>query len=416
MNGFNMTGRFLALTFLLSGSFLPVVSGAVDASEVSLPAGTILRWDSTTRIKLSRLRSGDELLASLPRPAYARDLRALGEGTRVRLVVDRVERMKADREKRGGWFSVLSRPFARLVPRRRYAVLLRSAEVILADGTTVPARLSLVEVRDGGRISAHSRSRESPASGVADRGTDYRSAGGAASGRGSVLILRLDEPVTLPGDVVQAENAAVSPQPETRARLLLLQPLSGRRNRAGDVFQARLLEPMWLGNRRLVPEGSTIQGRILLQKPPRRWRRAGQMRLGFGKLNLPEGQAAEVSASLVGVEALVNSRLTLDEEGTLRARAATKKRAAIDLGLAYVVGKVVDDVFEESVKAGVSAAAAGTVTSVARYVGIGTGLIFFFAQKGRDVVLPEYTELEIVMTRSEVRADTFGERPPPSAD
>jgi hypothetical protein len=414
-----MARRFSGLTLLLSGALLPAGFAADGAVGFSLPAGTILRGDSAERIKPARLRPGDTLLVTLPRPLYWRDLRALGEGTRIELVVDRVERVKAEGGKRGGWTSVISRPITSLVPRRRYIVLFRSAEVVRGDGAIIPARLSLLDVRDRGRIqarSARSKTTQSAGGGAAGTTTNNRSGRKAVSPRGSALIFRLDEALTLPGDPVQAENAAVSSQPETRARLLLLQPLSSRRNRTGEVFLARLLEPLRLGNRQLVPEGSMVQGRIVLQKAPRRLRRAGEMRLGFGQVNLPDGESAEVSASLVGVEALVKSRLTLDEEGTLRARAATKKRAAIDLGLAYVVGKVVDDVLEESVKAGVSAAAAGTVTAAARYVGIGAGLLFFFAQKGRDVTLPEYTELEIVITRPDVQAEVSAARPPTFTD
>jgi hypothetical protein len=144
-----------------------------------------------------------------------------------------------------------------------------------------------------------------------------------------------------------------------------------------------------------------MEGEIVHCKRPRRLRRAGQMRLAFGKVNLPDGGALELTAAVNTLEALRDSRMTLDAEGTIRAGAATKKRAALDLGLAYVVGKVADDVLEEGVKAGASAVAAGSVATVARYVGIAAGAAFFFAHRGPDVALPEYAELEIVLTRRE---------------
>ena len=187
-------------------------------------------------------------------------------------------------------------------------------------------------------------------------------------------------------------------------RLRLLQPLSATRNEMGQTFLARILEPLQLGDQVLVPEGSTIQGKIVHWKPPRRLRRAGALRLAFGRVSLPDGGAIDLDASMTGLEALKNSQMTLDKEGTLRASAATKKRAALDLGLAYVVGKTVDDLLEESIKAGASAAATGTITTVARYVGLAAGAAFFFAHRGRDVVLPEYTEMEIVVTRPEEAA------------
>jgi len=156
-----------------------------------------------------------------------------------------------------------------------------------------------------------------------------------------------------------------------------------------------------LGNQQIIPEGSTIQGTIVQRTPPRRLRRAGQLRLAFGRVNLPDGGTIDLDASVTALEALRNSRVTLDKEGTLRASAATKKQAALELGLAYVVGKVVDDVLEESIKAGASAVATGTITTLARYVGVAAGTAFFFAHRGRDVALPEYTELEITVARPE---------------
>jgi len=106
----------------------------------------------------------------------------------------------------------------------------------------------------------------------------------------------------------------------------------------------------------------------------------------------------------------------LDSEGMLRAQAPSRKRAAIDLGWAYLVGKVADDLFEEGVKAGVSAAATGSVTTAARYVGIGAGLLFFFGQRGRDVALPEHTEIEVTFGRPAAREEIPMASPSPLSD
>jgi hypothetical protein len=230
--------------------------------------------------------------------------------------------------------------------------------------------------------------------------------------RGSVLILRLEEPAALAAlrddGPAPASDDRRSDLHEARARLMLLQPLSAARNQRGDVFLARVLEPVRLGEQIVVPEGGLIQGRIAQRKAPRCLRRAGLLRLDFRRLSLPESDPMEVSASLVAIDAGSGPQLVLDSEGTVRAKAPSKKRAAIDLGLAYVVGKVTDDLLEEGVKLGVSAAATGTVTTVARYVGIAAGVLFFFAQRGRDVVLPEYSELEVTFAHPEVIA---GKRP-----
>lgn len=398
--------------------FSPPLAAALDASDVpptlktaretaaesslTLPAGTIMRVTSSERVKPSRLRAGDELQAELPRPVFLRERRAIPAGSQVRLSVEEIRRVKVDAEKTRGWSAFLRRPFAGLLPRHRYDVSFRSAEIVMADGTVVPFKPSLLEVRESGTVAA---------------GAKRSSAKTASSRQGSTLILLLEEALTLPrqsavrGDL--NADAGPSPQQEVRARVMLLAPISAAKSQAGETFRARVLEPLRLGDQLIVPEGSTVQGRIAWRKPPRRLRRAGTMRLSFGELTLPEGGAAEISASLLAVEGLPSSRLILDPEGTLRASAASRKRAAIDLGVAYALGKIADDVLEEGVKAGVSAASAGAVTTAARYVGIGVGLVYFFAQRGRDVSLPQYTELEIAIARPEARGENLA--PPPAA-
>jgi len=237
----------------------------------------------------------------------------------------------------------------------------------------------------------------------------------ASDGGGSTMILRVEDGVTVtpigasaPGPVPSVSG---STRKEVRARVMLLQPVSAARNKQGDVILSRLLEPLQWDDQVTVPEGSTVWGMIVKDQPPRRLRRAGSMRMSFGKLELPGGESEDVSAWLAAVEAPKGSPLTADSEGTLRAGLRNKKREARDVVLGYLIGKVTDDLLEEGVKAGLRVAGSGTLKTAARYAGIGTGLAFFFAQRGRDVALPKYTELEIVVARSGAPADRTAARP-----
>jgi hypothetical protein len=375
----------------------------------SLPAGTILRVDSPERIKLSSLWAGDQLSAVLPHPLFSGECQVLPAGTPLRLHVSEVTRVKQGRESSQGWTSGLRKPFELLSPRHKRVVEFRSSEIVLTDGTIVPFDSSLLDVRSASLVRTRNQGKPSTAKAPGEA-TDLPASDGSKHGparkpRGSSLILCLNSPVTFPRQPDGAGGARASPErvhpEEARVRLRLLQPLSATRNELGQTFLARVLEPLQLGNQVVVPEGSTIQGEIVHWRPPRRLRRAAQLRLAFGKVNLPDGGEINLAASVTALEALQNSRMTLDKEGTLRASAATKKRAVIDLGLAYVVGKVVDDLLEEGLKAGAGAAATGSITTVARYVGLAAGTAFFFAHRGRDVALPKFTEMVIVVTRRE---------------
>lgn len=392
------TWRMLSVILLL----IPSAAGGSAAGEQAafqaptsgpcrlIPAGTLLRVDTARPLRLSSLRAGDQLTGVLPHPLYQGECQSLPAGTSLRLQVGKVTRV---RDTAGGprtWSSALRNS---LFPRRKHLVEFRSSEIVLNGGAIVSIQASLLDVRRARAVApsvAGGGSRQPPRTGIGPKTPP------------SSLVIRVESPAVLPLPASGASFLLGETRPdECRVRLRLLQPLSASRNRKGYRFLARILEPWRWGNQWVIPEGSTMEGEIVHCKRPRRLRRAGQMRLAFGKVNLPDGGALELTAAVNTLEALRDSRMTLDAEGTIRAGAATKKRAALDLGLAYVVGKVADDVLEEGVKAGASAVAAGSVATVARYVGIAAGAAFFFAHRGPDVALPEYAELEIVLTRRE---------------
>ena len=415
----------IVLPSLLAARVPPKTTTETSSRQASasschlIPTGTILRVDSPDRIKPASLRAGDQLRGVLPHPLFSGECEVLPEGTLVRLQVAGVIRVKGRTESSRSWTAGSLKPFNFLFPHRQYQVSLGSSEIVMSDGARVSFDPALLDVRALSVIMTQNTGRPSTAKPAGEAAESAEPAvstfGPARKWSGSTLILRLKSPATFPRQAsgtgesnAAAERAHLK---EARVRLRLLQPLSASRNELGQTFLARVLNPLQLGNQLLVPEGSTVQGTIVQRKAPRRLRRAGQLRLAFGRVNLPEGGTVELAASVTALETLRDSRMTLDKEGTLRAGAATKKRAALDLGLAYVVGKAVDDVLEEGLKAGASAAATGTITSVARYVGIAAGTAFFLAHQGRDVALPEYTELEIVVTRPEAVGDTAAAEP-----
>jgi len=72
---------------------------------------------------------------------------------------------------------------------------------------------------------------------------------------------------------------------------------------------------------------------------------------------------------------------------------------AIDVGLSYVFGKVLDDLLEEGIKAFVTGVTSESAASISRYFGIGAGVCLLLARRGRDVTLEEYSEFEVSFRR-----------------
>ncbi len=80
----------------------------------------------------------------------------------------------------------------------------------------------------------------------------------------------------------------------------------------------------------------------------------------------------------------------------------TGVRAVVDqlnAGVAYLTGKVLDDMLEEGAKAAMGAAVAGSAATAARYVGLASGAFVFLMHRGRDVSLGPQTQLELTFSR-----------------
>jgi len=150
------------LTCLLLGAILSPALGVSDTTSSTLkvsressratnvlPGGTIVRVVSSARIRPSRLQRGDVLNGVLPRPLYWREREALPAGAKVRMIVDRIERLKSGEAGGHHW---LLYPFTWLRQRCDHRVVIRSAEINLPDGETVPIRVTVLEVRDRVRV------------------------------------------------------------------------------------------------------------------------------------------------------------------------------------------------------------------------------------------------------------------------
>ena len=93
--------------------------------------------------------------------------------------------------------------------------------------------------------------------------------------------------------------------------------------------------------------------------------------------------------------------MALDEEGTLRGLKPGLKNALVDLGYAYAIGKVADDVAETPIRAVGATMSDAAVANAARYFGLSASAIFLVTRHGRDVQLQKYAEIEIEFGRVE---------------
>ncbi|HWU39305.1 MAG TPA: hypothetical protein VN203_16795, partial [Candidatus Acidoferrum sp.] len=231
-----------------------------DTASAVLPAGTILRVSLEAPLKVSKLRAGNVVEGKLARSSYLGGTReAAPAGSKVRLIIESVRKESVSRSRVLTFFADIgSFYWCQRPTRRHYTVSFRSANLILADGSALPMTVSLIRIVEPVEL-------RSP-SGTAGKGKSATTHEESAAKRQEVVLLQLDAPLAFPAPLDSEDHAAsaaatsragsVALQPGTKAHLLLLGDVTASRNRAGDTLQARLEEPIRMGEQIVLPEGS----------------------------------------------------------------------------------------------------------------------------------------------------------------
>jgi hypothetical protein len=130
----------------------------------------------------------------------------------------------------------------------------------------------------------------------------------------------LNAPLTLPDlpTVAAALPQAAQPagQPETWAvHALLTHDLTSASARPGDPVEALVVEPVFDRDQQLVvPQGSTLIGKVTSAQAARSFGRNGRLRFTFQQVRFPEGFDREVQGSLAGAATEKAQNLSLDAE------------------------------------------------------------------------------------------------------
>jgi len=365
-----------------------------------VPSGTILRVSMKAPLKPSHLQTGADVEGELSRPVYVYDRQVIPAGSHIHAVVAEVDKHKV--QKKGLVEHLQTIRSLGLNRKFDYDVTFQSAVLTPPDGTATPLEVKFIQA--GEVIDLHTKGDQ-----VQIGGTTAGDYAKLAPGVGKVqsikhskkqvqeyrhplVSLETEQPLSFtlapdPAEPVAAPGELSTIPSGTHARLLLLESLSASENKQGDVFHARVLEPIVQDGHLLLPEGSTLEGHVGKIVAPRRLNRAGSVYLVFDKLLLQNGASENIAASLVGTELDTKAAGRMDEEGGLHGKGRGAKQTMKDFGVSLVSQQVADEVVELATHA------------VAPYVSIPMGLAMFLGGHGRDVELPRYTELEIVFGR-----------------
>jgi hypothetical protein len=353
-------------------------------SSLHVESESLLRVEFSGRTGWGHVKKGVVLEGRLLLPLYAGQRVAAPTDSRVRVTVNSVEKV---REALGFWRKTgraIVRAFNPLETSRpsEYHVELSAAELRLPTGEVLPIGVRVLRAGNGVMVEPKTKSLQ-----PSDKAREKSKASGML-----LMAVREEGTFSVPGE--QNPVPIIGPGEQGVARAYLLTALRSSLNHEGDKFRAQLAEPVRVAGRAFAP-GSIVEGTVVRAVAPRMLSRAGSLYLRVDRIVPTGGEILCVGGSLSAAEADAQVRFALDEEGTLHGRKPGTVNGLVDMGYAYALGKISDDVSETPLRAISAAMSDAAVANAARYVGLGTSLAFLVTRRGRDVYLPKYALIEI---------------------
>jgi hypothetical protein len=237
---------------------------------------------------------------------------------------------------------------------------------------------------------------------------------------GTRFNAELTEPLDFgEGSRTREQLAAIgsAPPPDSLLHARLVAEVSSATASRGTQVAAVLTEPLYSPDHHLIlPAESRLIGEVLQARPARKLHHNGELRVVFGRVETPGGFTQGMQGSLEGVEVDRAARMNLDEEGG--AHATDSKTRYLSTGLTVLLAAAAahpdtehgttDAAGDPGVRTAaggsgfrlagalISLAAKSTPVSIAfGAYGASSSIYTNFLSRGRDVVLPKDTSLEI---------------------
>lgn len=286
-------GAVLLVAAALVGS---VVCSAQEPSTSKLePASASLyvKVQLDKNVKLRKLKPGDTIEGKLARNVYSAERELFPAGSRVTLAVDHLVRRRRIPDDHWPWVVKV------FTPRHEPYPIFKTATISGAEGES-SLQVSLISISRKREVNAQAKKKKSGQQN-ADAGSVEVSKSGGAYGPGKLATPMM----VLEAFRVEAEKASsagtTSPEAEagselsvletlpagTACKILLLGNVSASKSKAGDMIQARLIEPVMVNSRVVLAAGSLFQGKVVKRTPPRWGSRAGSLYVTFTGVTLP---------------------------------------------------------------------------------------------------------------------------------
>jgi hypothetical protein len=409
---------------------------------LTVPTGTPMQVALDEEIRIHKV--GQPLPGHIVEPVYAFDKLVIPVGTVISGQVTRIEPVAAGRR-------TLAALDADFTPS--HAIDVTFTELILADGKHIPIH-TVVTPGSGQVIRFLTAANEKEPKGVKDAAAEKAKEAKEEAKRewdaamqqvkqpgkfhkaeryvvaqlpihpqyldaGTVYFAELQEPLEFGSEPFTPEMAAslgAAPPPGSFVRTLLTTPLNSASTPKGAPVEAILSQPLFDGQRLILPQGCRLKGSVVQVEPAHYMSRNGQLRMVFHELLPPEGAggalvAQKVDANLEGLQSAAADNVKLDAEGGAEAGSPKSRYllTTISVGLAAVSAGVGGDTLGDTPERTAGGAGGFKLIGIALGAGIHSqpfgmamgafgaarSVYVHFIARGREVVFPKNTAMQI---------------------
>jgi type IV secretion system protein VirB10 len=200
-----------------------------------------------------------------------------------------------------------------------------------------------------------------------------------------------------------ADDSTITVPAETTIPLILESPINTKSAYVGQAIYCSSIFPITVGNRIIIPRGSSIRGTVTQVVRPGRGKARAQLGLRFDELVLPNGTTVHLRATLSGLGSTGDEGFKPTE-----AKIGGGSKGGEDEKVAQttISGAMIGTMVGRGEHATLEGLGIGSAAGAA------AGVIWIFAKHNKDIVLPHGTGLELKLTQP----ITFsrGEGQPPS--
>lgn len=197
-------------------------------------------------------------------------------------------------------------------------------------------------------------------------------------------------PAVMPDSPIPPDNSRIVIPAQTTIPLILASTINTRSAYVGQAIYCESIFPITVQNHIVIPKGSSIRGTITQVIRPGHVKGKAQIGMRFDELILPNGTTVQLRASLSGFGSAGNDKLSPKEskiEGQSSKGADAGKVARTTVPAAEI-GTIV----------GASKGSTLEGLGIGSAVGAAGGLIWVLASRGKDVILPHGTSLELQLS------------------